>query len=273
MDRQPRTKAKFSPGKAKMGPYGRHLFQILVLTGILCSLPVFANAFKLEITPNKIRGSGEKTRLVDVLSHLEGTMDYEIYIDPALVEKTVTFRITEPLSHEAAIKRIVRPYNTAFVYTLERPSNTFRILQIKVLGAGKGASSALLHIASAGPETVAGIEKPNNPYPLSAGALAPGAQMNRGPYGAVKPPFQMRKGALGSTLPIRGDGAKGPDYRLSVHGMRSAYAQVQAEKADLSHRTNRAVNIAAKNKHAAGKSGYRGQRKLALQEYLINKGQ
>jgi hypothetical protein len=227
----------------------------------------------LEITPNKIRGSGEKTRLVDVLSHLERTMDYEIYIDPALVEKEVTFRITEPLSHEAAIKRIVRPYNTAFVYTQQRQTNTFRILQIKVLGAGKGANSALLHLSSAGPETVADIKKRNNHYPPSAGAITPSARMNRGPYGTVKPPFQMRKGALGSTLANRGDGAKGPDYRLSVRGMKSAYAHVQTEKADLSHRTNRAVNIAAKNKHAAGKSSYRGQRKLALQEYLINKKQ
>lgn len=243
-----------------------------LLTGLLilcfwaCGLQsALAQKIALRWTAEGLVGQGRQVPLIQVLKELRAQSDIEIYLDPQLADTSVSFSFPQPIETETALKRLLGPHNTAFVYTKDSANHTFRILQVKIFAAGKTDQAGLLHLTTA--STVVGNRSalPTDSYgvPHATGQGSP-------VYGrsAVKPFYQPTPGAFGSTRPSGHDGSHGPDYRLNALQRRQVFVEIQQDKADLAHRSQRARQIHARNNHESGKSIYRSQRNDALQAYL-----
>jgi hypothetical protein len=220
----------------------------------------------LHWTAQGLVGQATQVPLGQVLEALNAQSDIEIYVDPQLIDTSVSFAFPEPVETEAALKRILGPHNTAFVYTKDRVTNTFRILQIKIFAAGKSDQTGLLHVTAPSTTSAGDLMHSRSTSPNYSAGHGQGGHL----YGpsAVKPFYQPTPGAFGSTRPSRRDGAHGPDYRLNATERRQIYEEIQQNKADLAHRTQRARQIDARSSHESGKSTYRSQRNDALQAYL-----
>jgi hypothetical protein len=245
----------------------RLLTLLLVLFFWACGLQSgLAQETGLHWTAEGLVGQATQVPLGQVLKRLKAQSDIDIYIDPQLVDTLVSFSFTEPIKTETALKRLLGPHNTAFVYTKDSRTNTFRILQMKIFAAGKTDQAGLLHLTAASP-TSAGDVRDNR---LTSATYPVASTASSHLYGrsAVKPYYETTPGAFGSSRPSRSDGSHGPDYRPNALQRRQVYEDIQQEKANLAHRTERARQIDARTSRESGKSTYRSQRNDALQAYL-----
>jgi type II secretory pathway component GspD/PulD (secretin) len=245
----------------------RLLMLLLVLYFWACGLQSgLAQEIDLHWTAKGLVGQAKRVPLGEVLKELQAQSDIDVYVDPQLVDTSVSYTFPEPVETEKALKRMLGPHNTAFVYTKDRVTNTFRILQVKIFAAGKSDQTGLLHLTAASLTSAGDVRGGRS----ASANYSAGHGQGRRLYGpsAVKPFFQPTPGAFGSTLAARHDGSHGPDYRLNATERRLVYEEIQQDKANLAHRTQRARQIDARSSHEAGKSTYRSQRNDALQAYL-----